>query len=144
MDGFTDEIYFKEGRIVKVIGKAYETENYLADYVYDSKGRVQQQTGHWEDMDETQNYILTTMYNALGDVQNVTQETWPPNHPTEKVKEVTAYFYTKENLLQSKVTERADGSQIVNNYEYDSHERLAKTDWYENDMYMVSLHTRYY
>jgi len=144
LDGFTDEIYFKDGRIVKVIGKASEIEKYLAEYVYDDKGRVIQQTGHWESMDEVQNYTITTGYNTHGYKQSKIVETWPPNRPAEKQRTETTYFYTKDNILQSEITDRPGGSQVINNYEFDSQRRLAKTDWFEDEMYMVTLYTRYY
>lgn len=143
MDGFTDEIYFTNGRITKMVCKISEITDYTAEYTYDDKGNIILQTGIQNGAQDghQKNYKITNTYNTTGKITKGTLETWVNQAPVKE--EEYLYEYSANNLLETyKIKGPED--EFSYSYTYDSLNRVIRTSYFENAEFWQSLFTVYY
>lgn len=143
MDGFTDELYFTNGRITKLVCKISEITDFTAEYTYDAEGHVIQQTGIQNGAQDggKLNYKITNTYNANAKITKGMLETWGNTPPV--VEEEYFYHYSANNLLESYLIKGIE-DEFSYTYSYDSLDRRIKTNYFENRQFWQSLFTVYY
>lgn len=140
---FIDEVYFKNGRIIKVINKDSKEElQCWYEYTYDDKDRITKVTG--ESVESGIVFVSDEMrtYDAKGRLSGKVYTDYAKDAPEEKTKSNHDYLYNDKGLLEKQFLTYPEGNMMIEN-KFDAQGRKIASEYVEDGTLLMTVYYYY-